>query len=79
MVRKLKSPVLSEHINNHLYRLFFKTWQVSDDGSYHSPIEEDLGTYMKVKSGEPYDETITTYDPTHGPKTWKFKKLPQLP
>ena len=75
MVRKLKSPVLAEHVKGGVYRLFFRTWQISGDGTCHSPVEEVLGTYTKVKSRERCDEKITTYDLVNGPKTHKFKKI----
>lgn len=75
MLRKLKSPLLAEHIKDEVYRLYFKTWQISEDEVYHSPSEDVLGMYVKTSPRERCDEKITTYDPVSGPKTHYYKKM----
>jgi len=78
MERKAKSPVLARHISgenpNKIWKLYHKNWLISEDGTYHSPTEEELGDYLEVDSG-PFEEKITYYDVVKGAVTLKFRKL----
>lgn len=76
--RKMKSPVfsrfLTERNGEKIWSLYHKIWSVSEDGTYHSPVEEELGEYREVNSGR-CDEKITYYDVVKGPVTLKFVKI----